>query len=222
MGCAPTGDKDQFALRRHALGVIRLLLDLPLPINQLLQITYATFDKFNWNKTILNEIQQFILERLTNYLIHVAGFSATCVNSIVTKSTHMTFNYLPDLLKALTDFKNNEANINLLIANKRIHNILKDHSVPQRTLPQADRFTTNEEKILSKLINDHSSTITQALQNLQWHDYFTILGVFNDAVNNFFTHVMVMDNDPLLRLNRLLLLNQLYDLFNHVCILAEL
>ena len=119
IGLQPSGDKDPFALRRAALGVVRILLKYELNISQLLEITYSAFgSEYGLNKQTVTQVHQFILSRLENYL--ASDHSPNCIKSILSTEPN-TFTQIPGLLVILSSFAQNNSTI--LQANKRIENI---------------------------------------------------------------------------------------------------
>lgn len=223
IGLIPTGEKDPFALRRAALGVVRILLINGIQLEKLLELTILCFDKYNLNQNTYTDLRQFIIQRLSNYLTQVEGYPVNLVQSVIAPSSFL-FNQLPSLLKSLQEFANHEENKLLLNANKRISNILEKNLVdPTKSMkPVPTLFTTDEEKSLYKLFMEEENNIQKYINEQDWGKFFAILAKFNQPVTDFFDNVMVMDKDDNIRNNRIALLQQLYDKFNQVCKLAEL
>jgi len=234
IGLIPTGDKDPYALRRAALGVVRILLSTGLNLKKLLQSTFAAFDGKNFEDKIIKEVYDFILQRLANYLASVDGYSTKVVNAAIS-SHELDFdsmgekciNYLPGLLSVLSNFACNTDNQPLFQANKRIENILKKN---------AEAFE-NDKPVDNKLLHDPAEQVLYSLfhndfkdgQSLlelknagNWNGYFNALSQFNQPLDIFFNDVMVMTDDKALRQNRLGLLNTLHRYFNLACKLSEL
>jgi glycyl-tRNA synthetase beta chain len=223
IGLIPTGDKDQYALRRMALGIVRILFQYKLNLVDLLKISYDVFQKYNFNEEIISEIYKFILTRLYNYLVMGGEFkySHNVVQSIITTNPDY-LEYLPNLLIVLDKFSKNKDNQALFSANKRIENILKKINNKIITNINQDLFQHDIERELYQLINESSFKLEQFAQIYNWQDYFNVLSSFNKIIGNFFDSVMIMDEDLLVRENRINLLVKLYFIMNKYCKLSEL
>lgn len=224
IGLIPTGEKDPFALRRMALGVVRILLREPLNILDLLQITYASFAGITLNSAVINEVYQFIVQRLANYLINVEKYPVACVNSVLAISP-VHFNYLISLLDILQNFAQDTTNHPLLQANKRIRNIMDKNNITisnVSTSIQIELFNTIEEQNLHALLIALVDKINQHALKHNWQEFFILLSKFNQPITAFFDKVMVMDENMAVRKNRIILLLNLYNMFNQVCELSEL
>ncbi len=221
IGLIPTGEKDPFALRRIALGIIRILLTTNLKVDQLLDLTFETFVSFNLNPNTKDEVYNFILQRLENYLTKAENHSPNLVQSVLALRP-LSFDHLPSLLEALQPFSVN--NKPLLNANKRISNILEKNKGEFSTNAwiKEEYFTTTEEKVLFKLFNEEKENIQIKTNQKNWEELFTILAKFNQVIADFFENVMVMDKDENIRNNRITLLQHLYANFNQVCKLSLL
>jgi glycyl-tRNA synthetase beta chain len=220
-GNLPTGEKDPFALRRHALGVIRLLVEkeLPLDLPPLLHAAAQAFGKLLPDAEASNaQLLAFIDERALGYL-QGRGYSAQEAEAVL--AARPPWRDLPKALDALRAFAALPEAAALAAANKRIGNILKKaeavnaapapallqepaeqalHTAMQRVLPQADaQFTAG----------DYAASL-QTLAGLR------------APVDAFFDGVMVNAEDPALRANRLSLLAQLHRAMNRVADLARL
>jgi glycyl-tRNA synthetase beta chain len=222
IGLQPSGDKDPFALRRAALGIVRILLKHNLDILQLLKITNEVFlDKYQLAPDTVNETYQFILSRLENYLS--ADYSLNCIRSVL-KTQPGTFTQIPGLLSTLDNFarKNSE----ILQANKRTENILSkngylsgDNNQPEF---RVNLLIDDNEKVLYKHLEDTSDKADLLITNQDWNEYFNTLGSFTSAITGFFDNVMVMSDKLDLQKNRIALLFKFYTLANRLCKLSEL
>ena len=248
IGLIPTGDKDPFALRRAALGIARILLQYKLDLYQLLEITSHVFNKKSnvvLNPNVVDEVYQFVLQRLAGYLTDSAEFSypINCVRSAFGAILKLgNFTRLVGLLDKLQDFANNPNNKLIIEANKRIENILKknpdEHNsgvtnqnqfVYQSPFDSKDSslideqlFRESEEWSLYNHINHHPINMQDGASYSNLDEYFQRLADFNKPVADFFDNVMVMDKDDNIRNNRLNLLRKLYNIMNTICKLSEL
>ena len=125
IGQIPTGDKDPFALRRHALGVIRMLAegDLDLPLYQLLDATFARFNGIEGFQLNINALADFIYDRLAGNL-REQGYTAQEVDAVVSQRPQRLGD-IPKRLAAVRAFSALPEAAALAAANKRVGNILK-------------------------------------------------------------------------------------------------
>ncbi|MCC2644329.1 MAG: glyS [Burkholderiales bacterium] len=223
IGLQPTGEKDPFALRRAALGVVRILLEHNLDIMQLLTISYQSFaDKYSLNTNSIHQVYKFILNRLENYL--ATDYSLNCIKSALNTEPRI-FTQIPGLLKILDNFA--RRNPELLQANKRIQNILSKNGYladNQPSLPQFDTslLDNNAEKVLYDHWLNSTDKLNLYINNHDWVSYFNVLGSFNLVITDFFDKVMVMTDDLDVQKNRIALLFKFYTLANKLCKLSEL
>jgi len=223
IGNLPTGDRDPFALRRHALGVIRMLIekDLPLKLDALLQDAAAQFKDiagFDTGKATA-ELQDFILDRLAGSL-REQGASAQEVDAVLAPRPQR-LGEVPKLLAAVRAFAALPAAAALAAANKRIGNILKK-------APEADAHVSElllhepAEKALHAAMAD---VVPAANAQFDAGDYtasLQTLSALREPVDAFFDGVMVNAEQADLRLNRLGLLMSLHVAMNRVAQLERL
>ncbi|MDQ5921237.1 MAG: glycyl-tRNA synthetase beta chain [Pseudomonadota bacterium] len=234
IGLIPTGEKDQFGLRRAALGIVRILLNTKLNsknLNDLLESAYSSFEGLNLTSNTAAEVYQFILQRLANYLVSVENYAQNCVQSVLFNQPD-SFDHLRSLLDVLQTFAKNPQNQNLLQANKRIRNIMEKNNIPlvvgnaavdkEALFIQNDLLITDEEKNLFELLAINQLSIKQCVLQHNWLDFFNLLAKFNQPIAAFFDKVMVMDENMDIRKNRIALLLNLYAVLNQACELSEL
>ena len=220
-GLKPTGNKDPFALRRAALGLIRILLDgeLDLELDTGLAIAaLALQEQLPVTPQVLVDLRQFILERLKHYL-REQGYDTGLVNAAL----DAPLGTLPDLvarLDALRDLMRHDAASNLVEANKRIGNILRKSGQGSENKINEDRLIIAEEKLLFEEIKRISFDLDDLFKNADYTAALTLLAGLSPVIDSFFDKVMVMDDDPLIRSNRLSLLARLKGLFDQVANLA--
>ena len=151
IGLAPTGDKDPFALRRHALGVVRILIekDLSLDLKQMLSQTQAAFEGIEAVKPDLSALQSFILDRLRAQL-REQGHRAEAIEAVLAQCPDR-LGQVPKRLSALADFMMRPESESLCAANKRISNILKkSEAVTASVQPQLLKETA--ERALAQML----------------------------------------------------------------------
>lgn len=223
IGNLPTGDRDPFALRRHALGVIRMLIekDLPLKLDALLQDAAAQFKDiggFDAGKATA-ELQDFILDRLAGSL-REQGASAQEVDAVLAPRPQR-LGEVPKLLAAVRAFAALPAAAALAAANKRIGNILKK-------APEADAHVSElllQEPAEKALHAAMAEVVPAANAQFDAGDYtasLQTLAALREPVDAFFDGVMVNAEQADLRLNRLGLLMSLHAAMNRVAQLERL
>ena len=219
VGQLPTGDKDPFALRRHALGVIRILIEknLPLDLPALLDAAVAVFADLIVNPG--EALKSFIHDRLAVSL-REQGFSAQEVDAVLALAPER-LGEVPRRLEAVHAFAALPEAQALAAANKRIANILKkagevDAHVNEQLLHEAA-----EKALMAALQN----VVPQANSLFEAHDYtaaLKTLASLRAPVDAFFDDVMVNAEQEDLRLNRQGLLKQLHGAMNRVADLSRL
>jgi len=233
IGNAPTGDKDPFALRRHALGVIRMLVekDLPLELDWLVGCGWSTFDTLR--KTLSDaenmavgygtSLNEFIYDRLAGSL-REQGYSAQEVDSVVSQRPQRLGD-IPKRLAAVRAFAALPEAPALAAANKRISNILK--KVPDVD-PHVSEVLLTEPAELA-LFAAMQSLAPLANAQFEEGDYtasLQTLAALRAPVDAFFDGVMVnvtdVENAEELRRNRQGLLKSLHSAMNRVADLARL
>jgi glycyl-tRNA synthetase beta chain len=216
-GQKPSGNKDPYALRRAALGIVRILCEaeIPVPLDHLLDISAeALKDRISVNTDCLAQARDFMLDRLRQYFLD-RGFGANIVNSIFAAP----LTDLPDLqsrLGALAGFMELPVAETLIAANKRIGNILRKSRQKISTKINVKLLTIDAERSLFEDISALESSLEPLFKNAEYSSALTALAGLNDAIATFFDHVMVLDDNPLIRDNRLALLSRLKGLFDRV------
>ena len=222
IGLKPTGNKDPFALRRAALGLVRILLDgeLDIGLDKTLAIAALVVqEQVSVSPEVLVELRQFILGRLKNYLRDEQGFETSMVNAALDAPLAT----LPDLmarLMALRGFMGNDVAPSLVAANKRIGNILRKSGLESFNEIVEDILVIEEEQMLFKEIKRISNNLKQLYQQADYTAALTLLAGLSTVIESFFDKVMVMDDDLEVRNNRLNLLAKLKGLFDQVANLA--
>ncbi|MEJ2390848.1 MAG: glycine--tRNA ligase subunit beta [Gammaproteobacteria bacterium] len=222
IGQAPTGDKDPYALRRAALGVLRCMIenDLALDLQPLLSFAAKQFDKsVKANKAVEATID-FILDRLRTY------YTSQDIKPDVFESVHSQRPTQPNdfnaRLLAVNAFRELAEAESLAAANKRISNILKktDEKIPARV---DDKLLQDEaEQALAAQLNSLSDHIAPLVAERNYTAILHQLANLRSNVDSFFDKVMVMADDKALRHNRLALLTQLRNLFLQVADISQL
>ncbi|GMR07899.1 MAG: hypothetical protein BMS9Abin26_0903 [Gammaproteobacteria bacterium] len=222
IGQAPTGDKDPFALRRAALGILRVAIEfgLPLDLQSLLEQAADNYQHVN-NLTIAEDVLaavfDFILGRLHVYYVN-KGFEHDEIDAVVSlRPKHL--NELDQRLHAVKAFRAMPEAQSLATANKRCHNLLKKAQAEGIVLPEgieAGKLNEAAEKSLASAINEMKQHIAPLVASFEYTEALKQLAGLRDSVDSFFDRVMVMVDDEALRNNRLALLQELRNLFLQV------
>jgi len=223
VGMKPTGDKDPFALRRAALGALRIMLDhaLPLDLHALLDTAFTNLKNKDLADDTCHQVYQFMLDRLKGiYLdqdIPVGVFDA--VASIRPKS-------IADFdrrINAVMAFRTLEESTALAAANKRITNILKKSGIDvSKQLADPALFEDTEEQALFDKIASKTAAVAPLLEQYDYEGILRALAELRDSVDQFFDKIMVMAENESIRNNRLALLGSLNRLFLGVADISKL
>jgi glycyl-tRNA synthetase beta chain len=228
VGLAPTGDKDPYALRRHALGICRLLLEKNLSLNlpQLIELARAQFpQKDVQEKAQVADIYAFIIDRLRAYLRDqaVAGkpFTSAEIDAVLSQAPAQ-INDLIARLTALREFNALPQAPQLAAANKRISNILKKTTTAIPAACSNKLLQIPAESALYQALEAATPALDTAYEKRQFVELLKALVALSGPIDQFFADVMVMDPNPELRDNRLALLQQLHQKMNLVADLGKL
>ena len=223
LGQQPSADKDPFALRRHALGLVRLIIEcgLQLSIHDLVNAAYAVFPNGLLAST-QSDLQLFIRERLRSYL-REAGYSANEVDAVLSKNP-VRIDQTPLWLAAVRAFAALPEAQSLAAANKRVANILKQAEAKGEAFVQSDSagFKEKAEHELFDALKWASGQATPLLEQGDYTGYLKTFAVLKGPVDAFFESVMVMVDDKALRQNRLALLRVLRDEMNRIADISKL
>lgn len=219
IGQQPTGEKDPFALRRAALGVVRILVEKKLPLS-LFELVKSAFEIYcDKVKDTHNELEIFIFERTRGYFLE-QGYSANEVESVLTYRP-VRLDIIPAQLEAVSNYNHLPEAPSLSVANKRISNILKnlDH-IPSGF--DESLFKEKEEKALAKEYLKLKPKLDDLYKKQKFTPMLQELAILKEPVDAFFDKVMVMTDDETLRNNRIGLLNDLRRSMNRVADLSKL
>ncbi|KUM01823.1 glycine--tRNA ligase subunit beta [Chromobacterium sp. F49] len=220
IGLIPTGDKDPFALRRAALGVVRMALEADLDLKRLLDIVANAFPTGKLSAGVADEVFGFMMDRLKNFL--AADCKADEIDAVLALSPSR-LSEVRAVLAAVAQFKALPEAAALAAANKRVKNILKKAEGDIAAVNPA-LFAEDAERALF----DAVETLMPAVDaKFAAHDFAAALAQLSSLkapVDAFFDGVMVMAEDAAVRANRIALLARLAALFNRVAdisLLAE-
>ena len=221
IGQMPTGDKDPFALRRHALGVLRMLIEkrLNVAITDLVNIGYEAMKEVANIKDARDELLAFFEDRL-RVMFKDKGYSAQEVDAVL--ATHPTTVLdVPARLEAVRAFGELPEAEALAAANKRIGNIIKK-SAPETDAVDEALFDSDAEKALYSALCEAEPRAKADYEAGRYTELLKSLAPMKAPVDRFFEDVMVNVEDAKVRANRLALLWRLHRTMNMVAELSRL
>ena len=227
IGQVPTGDKDPFGLRRHALGILRILIETPLnlPLGALLKTAAENFPAGMLSSTVAKDVEAFMLDRLRGYL-RDRDFEVSHIEAVLYMLDGRLHEALPRLA-GVRDFAALEVAKDLAAANKRVQNIMrKNHEelgadVANAAL-QISLLKEVAERDLHQAMHDITPMAMGYLERGEYGKNLKALTTLKPFIDDFFENVMVMCEDKDLRLNRAVLLQQLGRLMNQVADISKL
>ena len=223
-GEEPTGERDPYALRRAAFGVIRILIEkrLALDLVELISLSYSTFSESDYDidKTKTLAVLQFITDRYYSYF-DASGFTKDEINSVLAAGTVAPMDFYKRL-DAISSFRNNPSAASLLEANKRIGNILRKADIDLFLDIDDTLFRHEAETSLARSLVETTTTLSPLIQRGEYKKALKQLAMLRKPIDQFFADVMVLTDDVPLRKNRLALLNQLRQLLNSVADISKL
>jgi glycyl-tRNA synthetase beta chain len=222
IGQQPSGDKDPFALRRAALGLIRICIErrLDLDIEQLLNAAAQTFEAKVNAAAAVNAVFDYVMDRLRGYY-QEAGVEADLVEAVLATGPTRPLDF-DRRVQACRVFRGLPEAQSLAAANKRISNILKKWDQPIPAAVDRQLLIDAAEKQLAERLAGASTAVLPLMDNGDYTPALKQLAALKEPVDAFFDSVMVMTEDSALRDNRLALLQSLRNLFLRVADLSRL
>src|SRR3569623_931245 len=229
IGLTPTGDKDPFALRRHALSVIKsfqllgnmsryLGTQMKLDLDELIAHSLTVFPAGVLTDNVAEELKLFIYERDANQLTGL--LSAETVAAVFANMPPL--HDIAKRLFAVREFAALPEAASLAAANERVGNILKKAEGEVGSTADPARFVEASEKALFAALGEIAPRADSAFAAGDYTASLQALAALKAPVDAFFDHVMVNADDPALKANRLALLNQLHRTMNRVADLSRL
>ncbi|MFS1539571.1 MAG: glycine--tRNA ligase subunit beta [Candidatus Phlomobacter fragariae] len=212
----PKGDKDPFALRRAALGVLRIIVEkgYDLDLLALTQQTAQLYGNKLTNKNVIDDVVEFMLGRFRAWY-QEQGYRLDTIQAVLarrpTKPTDFDVR-----VKAVTHFRTLAEAEALAVANKRVANILNKSDEKLNENVAAAVLVAPEEVSLAAHLVVLQEKLAPLFADGQYQSVLIELASLREVIDAFFDNVMVMDSDQLVRINRLTLLSQLRDLFLQV------
>lgn len=218
IGLIPTGDKDPYALRRSALGILRMVMQNDLDVNELVQTAFAAFPQGLLHANTPSEVAEFMQARLAVLLQN--DYPQDIVAAVLAKKPSR-LNDLAARLQAVASFKALPEAAALAAANKRVQNLLKKADAELGAVNES-LLTQSEEQALFAAAQALAPKVQAALAAHDFQTALNELAAIKPQVDAFFDGVMVMADDAAVKQNRLNLLNQLAQQMNAVADIALL
>ncbi|MEY8711851.1 glycine--tRNA ligase subunit beta [Mangrovibacter phragmitis] len=216
IGQHPKGDKDPFALRRAALGVLRIIVEknLPLDLQTLAEEAVRLYGDKLTNAQVVDDVIDFMLGRFRAWY-QEEGHAVDTIQAVLARRPTRPADF-DARMKAVSHFRTLDAAQSLAAANKRVSNILAKTDEPLNERVNASVLKEDEEIRLAMQVTVLRDKLEPYFAEGRYQEALVELAELRDTVDAFFDKVMVMDEDPALRVNRLTLLEKLRELFLQV------
>jgi glycyl-tRNA synthetase beta chain len=214
IGQPPTGVKDPFALRRAALGVLRIVIEnkLDVDLQPLLQQAQQGFDSQLTQDDVTEQVIRYFFDRLRGYALD-QGIKADVFESVLAVQPTRPLDFM-QRLSAVTEFRSLDAAESLAAGNKRIGNILRKNDVDGEAGKIDDSLLLEPAELeLDTKLKLVTSVVEPMMEQADYTGVLRTLAGMRESVDGFFDQVMVMAEDDAVRNNRLTLLNQTRALF---------
>lgn len=215
IGQAPKGDKDPFALRRAAIGTLRIIVekDLDLDLVDLVKAAATLYgDKFT--SEVETSVVDFMLGRF-NAWYHDQNVATDIVKAVMARRPTRPSDF-NKRIEAVTAFRALEASKSLAAANKRVGNILAKTEDSIADSVDTSLLSEDAEKALAAVVTKLTADLAPVFASSDYNKALTQLAELQGPVDVFFDNVMVMCDDQAVKLNRLALLNILRNQFLNV------
>lgn len=213
-----TGSKDPYALRRMALGIVRIIIDnhMQIDLNDIIAFTISQYrsskSSLDITESLHKEIITFIEERMKFYLKN--QYDISLIHSVLNLEIQADIYQTYRKLHAIADFYNSLAAKELITSYKRAYNILEKSNYDGVLNP--DLFESKYEKNLYDSCKVNEQKIIDAMHQGDYRNCLDILSSMESVIANFFEHVMVQTDNKQLANNRLLILSHVVSLFSKI------
>ncbi len=222
IGQHPKGDKDPFALRRAALGVLRIIVEkqLPLDLQTLTEEAVRLYGDKLTNAKVVDDVIDFMLGRFRAWY-QEEGHAVDTIQAVLARRPTRPADF-DARVKAVTHFRTLSDAEALAAANKRVSNILAKSDEPLNDDVLASALKEDEEIRLALQVRVLGDKLAPLYQEGRYQEALVELAALREPVDAFFEKVMVMAEDKDLRINRLTLLAKLRELFLQVADISVL
>lgn len=218
VGEKPTGSRDPFALRRAALGIIRLILEngLRLPLKTVLKEAAQGYGKVlpggSAQTALIDEVMAFVIDRLV-VALRDKGERFDLIRAVMASGADDDLVRIVNRVQALADFLESESGPDMLAATRRAGNLVRAEEKKQnaqfRKAPAEKLFRDSQEQTLYRALRQAHGEIGFALTDEDYSTAMAALARLRTPLDEFFNHVHVMTDDTKVQQNRLCLLHQI-------------
>lgn len=222
IGQLPKGDKDPFALRRAAIGLLRICVEkgLNLDLTVLIKKAVDEFGGILTNTEVSQQVLDFVLGRFRSWY-QEKGIETDVIQAVLARRPTSPVDF-DARIRAVQHFKSLDAASALAAANKRVANILAKNAHTIDSSVQTNLLEDKTEIALAEHLQHTEANVKQAVEQLDYKQALDALSALHQVVDNFFDQVMVMADDAELRNNRLAMLQKLRNLFLQVADISVL
>ncbi|MFP1746945.1 glycine--tRNA ligase subunit beta [Lonsdalea quercina] len=222
IGQHPKGDKDPFALRRAALGALRIIVEkqLPLDLQTLTEEAVRLYGDKLTNANVVDDVIEFMLGRFRAWY-QEEGHTIDTIQAVLARRPTRPADF-DARVKAVSHFRTLEQAVALAAANKRVSNILAKSTESLNDSVQAALLKEKEEIQLATYVTALNSKLAPWFAEGRYQEALVELAQLREPVDSFFDKVMVNAEEQEVRINRLTLLNELRNLFLKVADISVL
>ena len=214
IGQPPTGSKDPFALRRSAIGILRILVEKKLDLNvlELIREVIGAYAETPISDDTEDKVFDFLLERFRSWYLD-DGITSEVFQSVLAVKPERPLDF-HNRIQAVNNFSKLPESVNLAAANKRVSNLLNksESNLTNRSCDEG-LLVAKSEKLLFTAIKDKVAEVAPYYKKGEYDNALQSLATLKKVVDGFFDDVLVMDENFDLRHNRLCLLQELRELF---------
>jgi glycyl-tRNA synthetase beta chain len=210
---SPKGDKDPFALRRAAIGVIRIIIEkqLNLDLLTLINESIKLFGDKLVNENTAENVFDFVMGRFRAFY-QEKGIALSVIQAVLAKKPSAPLDF-DKRIKAVSFFGELAEAATLAAANKRVGNILAKFDGQLYDSFKAELASEDAEKELADIFQDISKKVTPLMEEKNYQAALSELAQLKAPIDRFFDNVMVMSDDEAVKINRLTLLNKIRNSF---------
>ena len=221
VGLKPTGTKDPFALRRAALGLLRIIIEkeLDLDLADVFQTSMHAYEGRLSASDMPRPVTEFVHDRLRQYFLD-DGIAVDVVDAVMALPNSKPLD-IARRVAAVDAFRGSDAAPALAAANKRIGNLLKKNPVEDSGY-DSSLLSEAAEKALAEQLDSLSAQVESRYQQQQYREVLETTAALRAPVDAFFEDVMVMVDDDAVRANRLQLLRSVQQLCSRVADISRL
>jgi glycyl-tRNA synthetase beta chain len=222
IGLKPTGDKDPYALRRSALGVLRIIKEkaLDISLEQLIDITIDQYKGIKLDIDTKDKILVFSIDRLKG-IFREEGYTSHEFEAVMSVAPKNILD-CEKRIQGVKYFSKMPSCANLATANKRVSKLLEKNNISEELMIDKSRVHESAETTLLDKVSECESELVPFMAERDYIRALSCLSALDKPVNDFFDHIMIMSDDLVMRNNRLALLQKVYNLFRKVADISKL